>query len=168
MSGCSDARRVVACVSAMEHEAHGTAGFYCELPPAPDLHAVIACAWIKVVGNANSIPAPILPDGCADILACAGDAPFVVGPDAVTRWVALPDRLVIAGLRIRPGAVRALLGVSASELLGRSADLTDVVSSARWLGAALDAAVSPIRASRNSRPGCDSASPRARSSTVRS
>jgi AraC-like DNA-binding protein len=113
-------------------------GYYRELEPPADLRTFVACGWIKVVRQTDAgARVPILPDGCADIMTYDDSPPFVVGPDPVTRWVPLPEGLVIAALRLRPGAARAILGIDVHELLAASATLTDLVSTARTLRAAL-------------------------------
>ncbi|HMJ12251.1 MAG TPA: DUF6597 domain-containing transcriptional factor [Polyangiaceae bacterium] len=70
-------------------------GYYREFPPSPDLRDFIACGWIRAVRTPGGEPrAPIIPDGCTDIMTFDDGPPFVVGPDAVTRWVSLHDGLV--------------------------------------------------------------------------
>ena len=101
-------------------------GYYREFAPTPDLKDFIACGWISAIAETQvDSLMPIIPDGCADIMTYNDGAPFVVGPDAVTRWVPLPGGLVITGLRLRPGAAQTILGCAASELLGQSAELSD-------------------------------------------
>ncbi len=100
-------------------------GYYREFAPSADLSAFVACGWIKAVRNGPA-SLPIIPDACADILTYDDGAPFVVGPDAETRWVTLREGLVITGLRLRPGAAQTILGCTASELLGSSALLVDL------------------------------------------
>ncbi len=108
------------------------AGYYREFAPSADLSDFVACGWIKAVrGEPSRIP--IIPDGCADVMTYDDGAPFVVGPDTVTRWVALADGAVITGLRLRPGAAQAILGCRASELLGQRAALVDLWRDARVL-----------------------------------
>ncbi|MET0790053.1 MAG: helix-turn-helix domain-containing protein [Polyangiaceae bacterium] len=101
------------------------AGYYREFAPSADLSDFIACGWIKAVRCEPAL-IPIIPDGCADILTCDEGPPFVVGPDAVTRWVTLHDGAIITGLRLRPGAAQAVFGCTALELLGESAELSDL------------------------------------------
>jgi AraC-like DNA-binding protein len=119
-------------------------GHYRELEPAADLRAYVACGWIKSVrlapGDAADGSIPVIPDGCADIITYDADPPFVVGPDDSTRWVPMHDGLVITGLRLRPGALRSVLGCSAWELLGRSALLSDLSRDGAALHRALQAA----------------------------
>jgi len=113
------------------------AGLYREFAPAPDLRDLVACNWVSVVrpGKFGALT-PIIPDGCCDIMLYDSDVPRVVGPDTRMRWTDLSDGLVITGLRLRPGAIRAVFGCSASELLDRQVLLRDVAPvSQRLLGA---------------------------------
>ncbi len=108
------------------------AGYYREFAPSADLKEYVACGWIKAVRDEPAL-IPIIPDGCADIMTHDDGEPFVVGPDAVTRYVPLHDGAVITGLRLRPGAARAVLGCNMAELLGESAALSDLWRDARPL-----------------------------------
>lgn len=109
------------------------APFYREFPPAPDLYAFVACTWVRVVKNADDVPEAILPDGCADIMLYDDQPPRVAGPDAVTRYLRLPNGLVITGIRLRPGAGRAVLGSPADLLVNGSMQLSDLSSGATRL-----------------------------------
>jgi AraC-like DNA-binding protein len=75
----------------------------------------------------------ILPDGCADIMAYDDQPLRVAGPDAVTRRVELRDGLAITGIRLLPGACRAILGGSAARLVNGSMLLSDVAAGATQL-----------------------------------
>lgn len=100
---------------------------YREFAPAPDLRDFVACTWIKIVRHRGGPPlVPIIPDGCSDLITYGDGAPFVVGPDRVTRWAELRDGLVITGLRLRPGAMRVVFGPRADEMLGAHAALADL------------------------------------------
>ena len=100
---------------------------YREYSPSPDLRHVVACLWISVVHRgAAGVRTPIIPDGCSDIMTYGAGAPHVAGTDTRTRWSVLPDGLVITGLRLRPGAVRAVFGCSATSLLDSQAMLGDL------------------------------------------
>jgi AraC-like DNA-binding protein len=108
--------------------------FYQEFRPSADLRDFVACLWIRVVRGAAALaPAPIIPDGCADIMVYDDEPPFVVGPDTVTRWTSLREGLVITGLRLRPGAVRAVLKCPCNLLVNESAGLVDLVRGAKHL-----------------------------------
>lgn len=109
-----------------EHQALAR-GYYHEFPPAPDLRHVVACTWVSVVREGKfGDRTPIIPDGCSDIMLYDADAPHVVGPDTKMRWVALHDGTVITGLRLRPGALRAVFGCSATTLIDNQALLRDL------------------------------------------
>jgi AraC-like DNA-binding protein len=109
-----------------EHEAL-PAGYYREYSPSADLREVVACTWVSVVERSRfGAGTPIIPDGCSDILIFGDAAPFVVGPDTRVRWTELPSSAVITGIRLRPGAVRAVFGCPAQRLLDESALLHDL------------------------------------------
>jgi AraC-like DNA-binding protein len=105
---------------------------YQEFAPPADLRDIVACTWVRVVGpDAASGLSAIIPDGCADILVYDDAPPFVVGPDATTRWTTLSEGTVITGIRLRPGAVRATLGCEARLILDSGAFLSDVAPGAK-------------------------------------
>ncbi|WP_316522598.1 helix-turn-helix domain-containing protein [Kitasatospora brasiliensis] len=86
-----------------------------------------AVVWTKrALGHTGANQAgPVLPDGCMDLLWTEGRL-LVAGPD--TR-VFRPDpglRGPWAGVRLRPGAAPALLGVPAHELRDRRVELADL------------------------------------------
>ena len=65
----------------------------------------------------------VLPDGCADILFVGSEAPFVVGPATHTFMVSLPPEGIVTGVRFRPGAAAAMLGLPLDEILNREVEL---------------------------------------------
>jgi AraC-like DNA-binding protein len=118
--------------------ANGT--LYRELPPAPDLAELVACVWIRVVSpRADAVPFTVVPDGCADIMTVDHRAPLFVGPDTMARTFALPSGVVITGLRLRPGALRAVAGCRAEDLVDTTVPLRDLAGSAARLDADLHA-----------------------------
>lgn len=108
--------------------------FYQEFPPASDLRAFVACTWIRIVRHAaGEIVDAVLPDGCADVMVYDDNPPCIAGPDAVTRHVRLWNGLVITGIRLRPGACRAVLGCPAELLVNGSVRLSDLAPAAKYL-----------------------------------
>ena len=105
--------------------------YYQETRPSIDLLDMVACLWVRVVrlGGAPSL-SPIIPDGCADIMVYDDAPPYVAGPDATTRWTSLREGTVIAGLRLRPGTVRSIVGCPAGLILNGGALLSDLAPGA--------------------------------------
>lgn len=117
---------------------------YQETAPSPDLRDLVACNWRRVVGfEGEPSRSPVIPDGCADIMVFDDAPPRVAGPDAVTRWVTIPSGTSITAVRLRPGAVRAVLGCDAGSIVGGSALLSDLAPGARALHERLLATASP-------------------------
>lgn len=107
------------------------APLYREFAPPADLRGFVACTWVRLVRRSGgAFVDAILPDGCADIMVYDDQPPRVAGPDSVTRWTALRDGLVIAGIRLRPGACRAVLGCPAEQLVNAGPLLSDIAPSA--------------------------------------
>ncbi|WP_347355176.1 DUF6597 domain-containing transcriptional factor, partial [Streptomyces beigongshangae] len=104
-----------------------------------------------VVWTRTAVPgdtAPVLPDGCMDLLWTEGRL-FVAGPD--TRAHAGDDPggpARYAGVRFFPGTAPAYLGVPAHELRDRRVDLADLWggAAARRLTERVDAAGDPAAA----------------------
>jgi AraC-like DNA-binding protein len=104
---------------------------YRELPPPHDLAHIVRCLWIRTGTGEETI---VLPDGCLDVVVRGGRA-IVAGPDTGP----VPGRVargeVITGLRLRPGAGGAALGVAADELRDLRVPLEDLWGrAARELG----------------------------------
>jgi AraC-like DNA-binding protein len=95
---------------------------YSELAPPPDLAHLVRCLWLRSGTGAETL---VLPDGCLDVIVRGGRA-LVAGPD--TRPVAgsLAPGELVAGVRLRPGAGGAALGVPADELRDRRVALEDL------------------------------------------
>lgn len=105
------------------------ASLYRELPPRPALAGSLACAWMQQVSGARR--QRVLPDGCIDLIWRAGRDLVVAGPATVPVHAALPAGTTTVGVRWRPGAGGAGLGipldalrdetVAVEELWGRDA-----------------------------------------------
>ena len=96
------------------------------LPPLP-LAGHVLCVWSQAIsGGESAYRHRVLPDGCADVV-WIGEAPaMVAGPATGPVVVPLSPGTVVIGVRLRPGAASALLGLPASELLDRDTPLADI------------------------------------------
>ena len=68
----------------------------------------------------------MLPDGCSDLIWSAGRGAFVAGPDTGPVAVDSAPGSVLLGIRFRPGAGGAALGLPLSELRDRRVDLAEL------------------------------------------
>ncbi|MFE0101883.1 DUF6597 domain-containing transcriptional factor [Streptomyces sp. NPDC059009] len=113
-----------------------------------------AVVWTRTPGAAGdgAGEAPVLPDGCMDLLWTEGRL-FVAGPDthaylsgAQATGGERPRRYV--GVRFRPGTAPALLGAPAHELRDQRVELADLwpATEVRRLTSAVDAAADPMAA----------------------
>lgn len=95
-------------------------GAYREYRPPAGLEPVVACVWeddALVAGTRR-----VVPDGCVDLV-WLGDRLLVVGADTepvVWETVGAPA----SGIRLRPGAAGAVLGVPADEVRDRRVPLS--------------------------------------------
>lgn len=85
-----------------------------------------AVVWTRTTGEDDT--APVLPDGCMDLLWTEGRL-FVAGPDTHAYRPDAPPGTRYAALRFAPGTAPALLGVPAHELRDRRVDLAEI-----WAG----------------------------------
>ncbi len=85
-------------------------------PPAGKAH-VAACVWEHEPAEARVHR--VVPDGCVDLIWFAESELVISGADTGPRGVELPSRLRSTGIRLRPGAAGAVLGLPASELCDR-------------------------------------------------
>ena len=96
---------------------------YRELPPPPGLAAVVRCLWVREAGAGEEVL--VLPDGCVDVVVRDGRA-TVAGPDTGPVESVMPAGAVVAGVRFRPGAAEAVLGVPADALRDLRVPLEDL------------------------------------------
>jgi AraC-like DNA-binding protein len=68
----------------------------------------------------------VVPDACLDVIWRSDGRLQVAGPDTGPAPVAPPAAVSYAGVRFRPGAAPALLGVPASALRGQRVDLAEL------------------------------------------
>jgi AraC-like DNA-binding protein len=87
---------------------------YREFRPPAGLGAVVACLWENE--PMQDRVQRVVPDGCLDLIWLAERELVIAGPDTGPRLVTLPARTRSSGIRLRPGAGGAFLGLPASEV----------------------------------------------------
>jgi hypothetical protein len=87
---------------------------YREYRAPAGLEQVAACLWENEPAEARE--QRVVPDGCVDLIWVADRELVIAGADTGPRIVDLPAGSVSSGIRLRPGAAGALLGLPASEL----------------------------------------------------
>lgn len=90
---------------------------YTEWPAHPGLAHYVVCTWANPTPRS---PHPVLPDACIDIV-WDGAQLLLAGPDTGPAEIAPGASFV--GIRFRPGAAPAVLGVPASEVRDRRVPL---------------------------------------------
>ncbi|HWC27999.1 MAG TPA: helix-turn-helix domain-containing protein [Solirubrobacteraceae bacterium] len=115
---------------------------YREHASEPVLAPWLACAWERV-GDGPVVR--VVPDGCIDVVWTEGAGAQVVGANTVAFRVALPRGARVTGVRMRPGAGAALLGVDAAALRDGRVPLAQVWGDdGRRLEQQLDSAADPV------------------------
>jgi AraC-like DNA-binding protein len=94
---------------------------YREFSPPAGLEAVVACLWEHE--PAENRAQRVVPDGCVDLIWLADRELVIAGADTTARSVELSARVRSSGIRLRPGAAGAVLGLPASELRDRQVGL---------------------------------------------
>ncbi|MGH2950210.1 MAG: DUF6597 domain-containing transcriptional factor, partial [Solirubrobacteraceae bacterium] len=90
---------------------------YREYRPPPGLEPIVACLWENE--PAEDRAQRVVPDGCVDLIWVAERELVIAGADTGPRLVDLPAGSRSSGIRLRPGAAGAFLGLPASELRDR-------------------------------------------------
>jgi AraC-like DNA-binding protein len=111
---------------------------YIERPPAPALAGLVSSAWIQRSGEEPYVSRHV-PNGSVELLCMLGSDAQVVGPLTAPREELLAPGTTIVGLRLRPGAAPAVLGMPASEVVDLVVDLWEAAA----LGEQLAGAPSP-------------------------
>jgi AraC-like DNA-binding protein len=90
---------------------------YREFRPLPALSDVVLCTWERTVPQSQEAATAqrVLPDACVDLV-WRGGGLWTAGPDTRAVMSPLAPGETIVGVRLRPGAASALLGLPASEL----------------------------------------------------
>jgi AraC-like DNA-binding protein len=98
---------------------------YRERTPAHALAGYVACVWVQEAGEAYTHRT--VPNAAAELSCRIGGTPVVTGPRTGHALELLAPGTTVVGVRFRPGAAPALLGVPASALLDVSAPAEDVL-----------------------------------------
>jgi AraC-like DNA-binding protein len=93
---------------------------YREFAAPAGMGDVVACAWEHEVERDRMHR--VVPDGCVDLIWLADRELVLAGADTGPRRVDLPAGRLTSGVRLRPGAAGAVLGLPASELCDREVD----------------------------------------------
>jgi len=96
---------------------------YREQPPRAELREFVRAVWS--LDSAGRTTEAVLPDGCIDIVWRDGFGLVCAGPDTGPVTVQRPATTVI-GVRFRPGAAPAMLGVPADALRDLRTPLADL------------------------------------------
>jgi AraC-like DNA-binding protein len=95
--------------------------------PQPALAPFVSCVWIqRVEAGSDSYLHRTAPDGSVELVCQAGQPLKVVGPQTEPRAELLPVGARVVGLRFRPGAAPAVLGLPASELAALTVDADEL------------------------------------------
>jgi len=87
------------------------------------LRPVLACWYVA----SSDGPHRLVPDACIDLVAVDDGSLWLCGPEKLGWDIDLPCGLEATGVRFRPGAAPAVLGVAASRLVNRRWRLGDVL-----------------------------------------
>jgi AraC-like DNA-binding protein len=128
--------------------AHDHGQTYRERRPTGALAELVSCVWIQeVLPGAAPYTHHTVPNGSADLTCVVGSLPQLVGPQTGPVRDTLAPGTTVVGVRFRPGAVPAVLGVPASELVDLSVGWDDLRDgSAAALGERVAEAPSPREA----------------------
>ncbi|WP_280269219.1 helix-turn-helix transcriptional regulator [Nocardia wallacei] len=102
-----------------------------------------AVVWSRTIESGDA--APVLPDGCMDVL-WTGERLVVAGPDTRGYETSAPAGTTVSGIRFFPGTAPGLLGVPAHEVVNQRPALADLwpLARVRALAAAVAAAPDPM------------------------
>jgi len=98
--------------------------YFAERRPPAELAGYAGRFWVR--RSAGPLP-PDLPRAAVDLLAFPDGSLWLAGPETRARRGTLPAGGVLAGVRLRPGACRDLVGVAADEVPLEGAPLADLL-----------------------------------------
>ena len=127
---------------------------YDESPPGALLAPWVECYWSITSTDGPPGIDRILPDGCADIIVDLGTNPhaFVVGTMSTALLTPRAERASLFGIRFRPGAAFAFLGVPMREITDQRIAL-DTLWGAR-AESLIDAVIRGVNVEQLLRPVC--------------
>lgn len=95
--------------------------------PLPELHPYVTSVWIQhVPRNAAIYRHRTAPNGSAELICQPGHVPVLIGPQTGPGEQLVAPGTVTIGVRLRPGALNAVIGIPASELVDHSVPLDDL------------------------------------------
>src|SRR5947209_1697520 len=97
---------------------------YVEMPARPELRRHVACVWFERHSVGGQPRSHAVADGFVDLV--FGRSLWVRGPDTRAHAIRYVEDSRFVGIRFRPGAAPALLGVKADELVDRRIFLRDL------------------------------------------
>jgi AraC-like DNA-binding protein len=105
--------------------------YYRERRPAAVLAERVACVWIQSVSPRSvSYVHRTVPNGSVELTCVVGSLPHVSGPRTRAAVDVLAPAATLVGVRFRPGAAPALLGLPASALVDGSVAVDELWGSA--------------------------------------
>jgi AraC-like DNA-binding protein len=121
---------------------------YAEWPAPAPLRGAVACLWARVVPDGGGVhEGLVLPDACSDLIWEQGVGSYVAGPDSGPVRTASAPGTILAGVRFRPAAGGAVLGLPLSEIRDQRIGLADLLpGAAKRLSADADPAGAVARA----------------------
>jgi AraC-like DNA-binding protein len=84
--------------------------------PQRALAPFVSCMWVHRVARSDAYLHRTAPDGSVELVCQVGQPLKVVGPQTRPREELLPPGATVVGVRLRPGAAPAVLGLPAAEL----------------------------------------------------
>ena len=98
-----------------------------ERRPAQSLAGHVACMWVQTVSpESTSFTHRTAPHGSVELVCVPGSMPRIVGPQTGSREQRLAPGTTVVGVRLRPEAACAVLGVPAHALLDLALDADEL------------------------------------------